>query len=99
MAHEILAGVEAHDHCNLEHTLPVLADRFCEVSEAVFVLLGWNETYEQLLDNAAATGCRTTVLMIDGSDRAHVQPSTANRPDNIRYICPDEILRGQVRRL
>ena len=98
-AHDILAGVEAQQRCNLEHTLPVLADRFYEVSEVIFVLLQCNDTYERLVDKAAAAGCRTTILMIDGSDRMHEQPDPANRPGNVRFISPDEVLKGQVRRL
>ncbi|MEA3224766.1 MAG: hypothetical protein U9Q07_02365, partial [Planctomycetota bacterium] len=76
-----------------------LADRLYEVSEVVFVLLKWDEAYEQLLEKAAGAGCHTTILMIDGSDRMHDRPSPANRPGNVRFISPDEILKGQVRRL
>jgi uncharacterized protein (DUF58 family) len=96
--HEILAGVESHEDFDLEHTLPIAADRFYEVSEVVFVLMNWNEAYEQLLDKATGAGCHTTVLMIDGSETTHVT-GVANRPGNIRFISADEVLTGQVRRL
>lgn len=97
--HEILAGVEPQVGYNLEYTLSVLTDRFYEVSEVVFVLLNWNEEYEQLLDKATGAGCHSTVLMIDGTDQMHDRPSIFNRPGNIRFVSPDDVLKGQVRRL
>ncbi|MHC4119374.1 MAG: DUF58 domain-containing protein [Planctomycetota bacterium] len=97
--HETLADVGPRGDCDAQQMLPVLTDKLCEVSEAVFVLLNWDEAYEQLVDKAVAAGCRTTVLMIDGSDRAHEKPSPAHRPENVRFLCPREVLKGQVKRL
>ena len=97
--HEILAGVEPHTGFNLDHTASILADHFYEVSEVIFVLLNWDEAYQRLLDRAAAAGCHNTVLMIDGSDRVHDRLSLATRPGNVRFISPDEVLTGRIRRL
>ena len=97
--HEILAGVEPHAGFNLDETVSILADHFCEVSELIFVLLNWDEACEQLLDRATGAGCHNTVLMIDGSDRAAGRLSLATRPGNVRFISPDEVLTGRIRRL
>ncbi len=97
--HEILAGIEPNADYDLDHTASIMADRFYEVSEVVFVLLNWNEEYEQLLDKAVGAGCHVTVLMIDGSDRVHDRPRITDRPGNIRFISPEDVLKGQIRRL
>jgi len=97
--HEILAGVEPHAGFNLDDTVSILADHFYEVSEVIFVLLNWDETYQRLLDRATGAGCHNTVLMIDGSDRVHNRPSLAARPGNVRFMSPDEILTGRIRSL
>ncbi|MHC4570187.1 MAG: hypothetical protein ACYTE3_31100, partial [Planctomycetota bacterium] len=97
--HEILAGVEPHAGFNLDHTASILADHFYEVSEVIFVLLNWDEAYEQLLDKAAAAGCDSTVFIIDGADRVGDRLSLATRPGNVRFISADEVLTGRIRRL
>jgi uncharacterized protein (DUF58 family) len=97
--HEILAGVEPQDSRNPRDGLPLIADRFYAVSEVIFVLLNWNEAYEQLMEKAAGIGCHTTVFVIDGSERMDHIPNASNRLGNVLFISPDEILSGQVRRL
>ena len=94
--HEILAGVEPNDGSGHREGLPLIADRFYEVSEVIFVLLNWNEAYEKLIEKAAGIGCRTTVLIIDGSTRMADRPNDSSRPGNVLLISPDEILTGQV---
>ena len=97
--HEILAGVDSHESYSLEDTAATAVDRFYEVSEVVFVLMNWNETYDKLLDKAAVAGCHTTVLMIDGPRAIHSTGSVANGLGNVRCFSADEVLTGQVGRL
>ncbi len=97
--HEILAGVEPQESHYPQDGLPLIGDRFYEVSEVIFVLLNWNEAYEQLLEKAAGIGCHATVFIIDGSERVDRMPNVSNRFSNVLFISPDEILSGQVRRL
>lgn len=97
--HEILAGVEPHKGYSLEQTSPMLADRFGEISEIVFILLDWSEQYEQLVDEARRAGCHCTVLVIGDSDELHVDRNFANRATNVRFLSPEQILTGQIGRL
>jgi len=97
--HEILAGVEPEESYNPQDGLPLIADRFYEVSEVIFVVLNWNEAYEQLLEKAAGIGCHTTVFIIDGSERMDEKPDMSNRLGNVLFVSPDEVLSGRVGRL
>jgi len=97
--HEILAGVEPHEGHSLEQTSLMLTDRFSEISEVVFILLNWSEQYQQLLDRVQQAGCHSTVLVIGASGELHVDRDIANRAANVRFLSPDDILTGQIRRL
>jgi len=77
--HEILAGVEASKGYSLEQVSPILADRFYEISEVVFIQLCWDKAYRQstgcltaLLELAGQAGCHCTVLQIGEAGRMHV---------------------------
>jgi hypothetical protein len=72
--HEILAGVEASKGYCLEEIGPLLEDRLAEISEIVFILLRWDDTYRRLVDWAQRAGCHATVIVI-GDDKNVAQPS------------------------
>ncbi|MHC4597093.1 MAG: DUF58 domain-containing protein [Planctomycetota bacterium] len=97
--HEILAGVEPSKGYALERVAPILTERFHKISEAYFILLSWNEMYRQLLELAGQAGCRSTVLLIHPSSRMHVDQDDVNWTGNVRFLSPDEILTGQIKRL
>jgi len=97
--HEILAGIEPHKGYSLEQTSPMVAERFSQISEVIFILLNWSEQYQQLLEEVQRAGCHNTVLMIGASGELDVAPDIANRPTNVRLLSPDEILTGQIGRL
>lgn len=93
---EVLAGVEPRAGFNFNETISLLADHFYEVSEVIFVVLDWDDAYEQLLGRAAGAGCHVTVLSIDGSERAE-RPGNASRPPGrVRFISPEEVIAGRV---
>jgi len=97
--HEILAGVEPHEQYDMDQLSPALTDRFYELSEVVFILLSWNEEYEQLLDAAQRAGCHSTVLVVGAAEEADLDRYFASWATNVRFLSPDEILTGQTRRL
>jgi|GEM_PF-438980 len=73
--HEILAGVEPSKGYSLEEIGPLLEDRLAEISEIVFILLRWDETYRRLVDWAQRAGCHATVIVI-GEDKSVARPSS-----------------------
>jgi hypothetical protein len=97
--HEILAGVEPSRGYCPEQIMPVLTDRFYEISEVVFILLSWDEAYRQLLELAGRAGCHSTVLVIGDSGRMHVDEDNVDWTGNVRFLSADEILTGRMKRL
>jgi uncharacterized protein (DUF58 family) len=104
--HEILAGVKPSRGYSLEHIAPKLANRFSEISEVVFILLRWDKAYRQskecltaLLELAGQAGCHCTVLLIGQSSRTHLDKENVGWPENVRFLSPDDILTGQIKRL
>jgi len=77
----------------------MLAERFAEISEVVFILLSWSEQYQQLLEEVQRAGCHSTVLVIGPSGELRVNPNIANRATNVRFLSPEEILTGKTGRL
>ncbi len=97
--HEILAGVEPSRGYSLEHIAPKLANRFYEISEVVFILLKWDKAYRRLLELAGQAGCHCTVLLIGQSGQMHVDEDNLSWTENVRFLSPDDILTGQIKRL
>jgi len=97
--HEILAGIEPHKGYSLEQTSPMLAERFSQISEVIFILLNWSKQYQQLLEEVQRAGCHSTVLVIGASGELDVAPNIANRATNVRLLSPEEILTGKIGRL
>jgi len=104
--HEILAGVQPSRPYSLEEIEPILANRFYEISEVVFILLSWDKAYRQstgcltaLLQLADQAGCHCTVLLIGESSRMHVHENNVSRTENVQFLSPDDILTGQIKRL
>jgi len=104
--HEILAGVKPSRPYSLEQIEPILANRFYEISEVVFILLSWDKAYRRstgcltaLLELAGQAGCHCTVLKIGRSSRMHVGQDNVSWTENVRFLSPDDILTGRIKRL
>jgi len=98
--HELLADAEPAQRELDERATAALADRFREVSQAVFILLHWDSTYQRLVKLAGQAGCHCTVVLIGepGSAIADVDTET-NWTVNIEILSPEAILSGRVKRL
>lgn len=94
--HEALAGVEPSKGYSLDQIGPLLEDRLQEISEIVFIVLHWDETYRRLAEWARRAGCHTTVVIIGESDAATLGEDWAG---DIRFIATDDILAGRVEQL
>jgi len=106
--HEILACVEPSKGYSLEQITPILTERFYGMSEAIFILLSWNKMYRRLLESAEQAGCHSTVFLIappGGTSPFLLSQESRGAQDdtdyagNVRVLCPDEILTGQIKRL
>jgi len=102
--HELLAAVEPSEY-GAQQIGPLLEERLAEISEAIFILLHWDETYRPMLELADRAGCRSTVIVVGEPDGGGGAP--AGWPENdragsycdIRYLSPDEILAGRIAHL
>jgi len=95
--HEILAGVDPAQADSMAQTEHIWVNQFHEISEVVFILLSWNQTYQQLTELARQAGCDTKVLLIGESGGTHV--TREDRLVNVRLLSPDEILSEHIERL
>jgi uncharacterized protein (DUF58 family) len=97
---ELLAGVEPSQTEPGERAIMSLADRFRQMSQVVFILLGWTGTSRQLVELAERAGCHCTVVLIDSAAAARVTedliPTWAG---TVRVLSPYEILSGQIKQL
>ncbi len=97
--HEILADVEPSMDYMPEQIAPILADRFHEISEVIFILSGWKKAYRQLLELTDQAGCHSTVFVIGESGKIDLDRYEMSWNENIQILSPDEILTGQVMHL
>lgn len=97
--HEVLAGVQGSKGYALDTMESTLAERFYEMSEAIFILLNWDETYWHLLELAARAGCHSTVLLVAASADVLGDRDDARWADVVRVVSPDDVLAGRVGRL
>lgn len=97
MIHEILADVEPSRSGSLEQTEAMLANRFFEISDVIFILLGWKKAYEPLIELAAQAGCRCTVLVVDGAGLA--KPDHWSHACDVRVLSAGQILAGKIESL
>jgi uncharacterized protein (DUF58 family) len=97
--HDILAGAEPSQACSLENISPVLISQFPRISEVFFILLRPNKAYRRLLELANRAGCHCNVLLIGQSDQMHVDDDNMSWTSNVRFLSPEEILTGQIKRL
>ena len=95
--HEILAGAEPAQGDSMAQTEYIWANQFREISEVVFIVLSWNQTYQQLTELARQAGCDTTVLLIGEPDGTQV--TREDRLENVQVLSPDEILSGHIERI
>lgn len=94
--HETLAAVEPSKGYSLEQIGPLLEDRLTEISEIVFIVLHWDETYRRLAEWAQRAGCHTTVVVIGEPDAVAPGEDWAG---DIRFVPPEDILAGRVEQL
>jgi uncharacterized protein (DUF58 family) len=94
--HETLAGVEPSKGYSLDQIGPLLEDRLQEISEIVFIVLHWDETYRRLAEWARRAGCHTTVVIIGEPDAATLGEDWAG---DIRFLSADDVLAGRVEQL
>jgi len=97
--HDVLAGVQASDGYALDDVIPDLADRFYEITEAVFILLDWDSTYARLVELAARARCHTTVFLVAPSAEHPDRMADASWADVVKVVSPDEVLGGRMERL
>lgn len=93
--HETLAGVEPSKGYQPEQVDPLVEDRLREISEAVFVLLRWDETSRQLVELGDRAGCHCTVIVVGEPDRWPTDDETSWAGD-IRFVPAEEILTGRA---
>jgi len=97
MIHEILAGVEPSRNNSLEQTEAILAKRFFEISEVIFILLGWKKAYGPLIELASEGGCRCMVLVVGGPGPA--EPDHWSRACDVQVLSAEQILAGRMKSL
>ena len=97
--HYILAGSEPSKGYSLEKISPVLISQFPRIAEVFFILLRPNKAYRHLLELANRAGCRCNVLLVGQSGRMNVHEDDMRWNGDVRYLSPDEILTGQIKRL
>ncbi len=93
--HEILAGVEPSKGWQPEQMEPLLEDRLREISEVIFIVLHWDDTYRRLVELAERAGCHCTVLVVCDPDRV-VRHEGTDWVGDIRYVPVDEVLTGRM---
>lgn len=105
--HEILAGVQTSEGYSFEYEEAKLFERFCEISDAVFILTNFDETYRHLVDLARKAGCNCRIILIsksflqaqEGQGEPKFVSNRMRRTGDFNLISPDEILVGRVKRL
>jgi len=96
----LLAGLEPSQTEPDERAIMSLADRFSEMSQVVFILLGWDSMNQQLVELAERASCYCTVVLIGDAagNRASAQP-IPTWAGTIRVLSPQDVLSGQVKAL
>jgi uncharacterized protein (DUF58 family) len=103
--HELLATVEPSSEYGTEQIAPLLEERFQEISEAIFILLRYDEASRQILELADRAGCRSTVVVVGEPDTGRGSPPWLPEDDraspyrDILFLSADEILAGRVEHL
>jgi uncharacterized protein (DUF58 family) len=97
--HDVLAGAEASKGYSLEKISPMLISQFPRISEVFFILLSPDKAYRHLLQMAMKAGCHCNVLIIVQSGQMNVDDHNMSWISKVRYLSPEEILAGQIKRL
>lgn len=104
--HETLAVVEPAKDYTAEQLGSLLEDRLGEISEIVFVVRHWDETYQQVAQWATSAGCHGTAILLGKPDKMREdgqpmaedgrQPSVLGPlSSGIRFLSADEVLAGR----
>jgi uncharacterized protein (DUF58 family) len=94
--HEVLAGVQPSAGYALDRIGPLLEDRLQEISEILFVVLHWDDTYRRLVEWAERAGCHMTVVVIGEPDGGTLAEEWAG---DIRFVSAQDVLAGRVEQL
>jgi len=94
--HEVLAGVEPSTGYAIDRIGPLLEDRLQEISEIVFVVLRWDDTYRRLVEWAERAGCHTTVVVLGEPDGGTLAEEW---PGDVRFVSARDVLAGRVEQL
>jgi uncharacterized protein (DUF58 family) len=94
--HEVLAGVEPSTEYGIDRIGPLLENRLTEISEIVFIVLHWDDTYRRLVEWADRAGCHATVIVIGEPDAVTLAEDWGGE---IRFVSARDILAGRVEQL
>ncbi len=94
--HDTLAAIEPSRDYSLEQIGPLLEERLREISEIVFIVLRWDQTYRRLADWARQAGCHTTVVIIGPPDAAALGEDWTG---DIRFVPAQDVIAGRVEQL
>ena len=83
----------------MEPVSPILADRFRDVSDVVFILLRWDETYGHLAALADRVGCSCTIVLVSGRDAESPDDRERRWADRVRILDPDDVVTGRLQGL
>jgi uncharacterized protein (DUF58 family) len=97
--HELLAGVEPARQYRLDPVGPQVTDRFYATSRAIFILLRWDQTYRPLLEAADRAGCRTTVVVVNGSKPSPVDEEALNWAEHVGFVDAADVLGQRLEHL
>jgi len=94
--HEVLAGVQPSKDYDVHRIGPLLEDRLPEISEIMFIVLHWDDTYRRLVEWAERAGCHLTVVVIGEPNAGTLAEDWAG---DIRFVSAQDILAGRVEQL
>ncbi len=96
--HEVLATVESAESYDLNAMTDALASRFRRMSQVIFVVLRWDQTYSELMELAVAAHCRCTAYLVvaSASEPSGGQTIRSGRSTVMSVGPPEEILAGRL---
>ncbi len=89
---DILSCLEPNINKPLEALTPMIMDEITGIGSAVVVLLDWNEERKLLIENLKRHGVALKLILIHGHEETMI-------PEEATYFSPDDILKGNVKRL
>ena len=91
--HELLAEAKPARDDLSELAMLSLADRFYDMSQAVFVLLSWSPMYRKLVELAVRADCHCTIIPVGGSAAAGLGADLMRTwAGAVQVLSPHEVL-------